>query len=79
MRPARRPYKNNTKAGSAQIIFTGMGRFNGSKTVSFKIDKAAIADTDVIEKTEYVNKTALPLYRSSAVVFSDKTGRSGSL
>lgn len=33
-------YKNNTKSGTAKVVLRGMGIYGGTKTVSFKINKA---------------------------------------
>ncbi|MBE6010468.1 MAG: hypothetical protein E7236_07405 [Lachnospiraceae bacterium] len=32
-------YRNNVNAGTASVIITGIGKYNGSKTVTFKITK----------------------------------------
>jgi len=34
-------YKNNTNAGTASLIITGKGKYTGTKTVTFTINKAA--------------------------------------
>ncbi len=55
-------YKNNTKAGSAQIVFTGIGKYNGSKSASFKIDKAELtaANVEYAESATYCKSGAKP-------------------
>lgn len=41
-------YKNNVNAGKATVTVRGIGSYAGSKTVSFKINKCAIADKNVL-------------------------------
>jgi len=40
-------YKNNTNAGTASVTLTGKGRYCGTRTVTFKINKASIAKASV--------------------------------
>jgi hypothetical protein len=43
-------YENNSKAGTAKIIFTGKGRYNGTLKKSFKINKVVLTDS-MLEST----------------------------
>jgi len=38
-------YANNTKAGTAKIVFTGKGRYNGMLKKTFKITKAPLSES----------------------------------
>ena len=58
-------YVNNTKAGTAKIVFTGKGLYNGTLTKSFKITKAQLSDSmldDASKKIEvtYTGKAVKP-------------------
>ena len=47
-------YKNNKKAGTASVKITGKGKYKGSKTVQFKINKRSIDGADIVlSKSEY--------------------------
>ena len=37
-------YKNNTKVGTATVVFTGVGNYHGTVSKTFKINKAKLAD-----------------------------------
>ncbi len=50
-------YKNNINAGTAQIIITGKGWYTGSKTITFKIAKAASKVTLKAKTATYTGKT----------------------
>jgi hypothetical protein len=43
-------YENNSKAGTAKIIFTGKGRYNGTLKKSFKINRVVLTDS-MLEST----------------------------
>ena len=50
-------YVNNTKAGTAKIVFTGKGLYNGTLTKSFKITKAQLSDNMLDEASKNIKET----------------------
>ncbi len=56
-------YANNTKAGTARIIFTGTGLYNGTLTKTFKINKMKLDDSmlDEASKNIEMTRTGKPL------------------
>ena len=56
-------YANNTKAGTARIIFTGTGLYNGTLTKTFKITKMKLDDSmlDEASKNIEMTRTGKPL------------------
>ncbi len=40
-------YKNNTKAGTATLTITGKGNYNGSKAITFTIQKRSVAEASI--------------------------------
>lgn len=58
-------YANNTKAGTAKMVFTGKGIYNGTLTKTFKINKLALNDSMLDEaskniKMAYTGKAVKP-------------------
>lgn len=58
-------YANNVKAGTAKMIFTGKGLYNGTLTKTFKITKSALNDSMLDEaskniKLSYIGKALKP-------------------
>jgi hypothetical protein len=49
-------YENNNKAGTAKIVFTGKGKYNGTLKKSFKINKVTLATTDKKTKEQTLNE-----------------------
>ena len=50
-------YLNNTKAGTAKIVFTGKGLYNGTLTKTFKITKAPLSDSMLDEASKNIEET----------------------
>ncbi|MDE6663999.1 MAG: hypothetical protein K2K46_11765, partial [Lachnospiraceae bacterium] len=50
-------YLNNTKAGTAKIVFTGKGLYNGTLTKSFKISKAQLSDNMLDDASKSIEET----------------------
>ncbi|MBD5519776.1 MAG: hypothetical protein HDR03_00825 [Lachnospiraceae bacterium] len=50
-------YLNNTKAGTAKIVFTGKGLYNGTLTKSFKITKAQLSDNMLDDASKSIEET----------------------
>ncbi|MBD5519778.1 MAG: hypothetical protein HDR03_00835 [Lachnospiraceae bacterium] len=50
-------YLNNTKAGTAKIVFTGKGLYNGTLTKTFKITKAPLSDSMLDEASKNIKET----------------------
>ena len=55
-------YKNNTNAGTASVVITGIGTYSGTITKTFKITKADVADAavDPIASEVYNSKAHTP-------------------
>ena len=66
-------YKANVKAGTAVITAKGKGKFGGSKTIKFKINKAAISKASTSKvKTQKLNKTGVAVKPNVTVKFGGK-------
>ncbi|MBD5444305.1 MAG: hypothetical protein HDR29_02015, partial [Lachnospiraceae bacterium] len=50
-------YLNNTKAGTAKIVFTGKGLYYGTLTKTFKISKAQLSDSMLDEASKNIEVT----------------------
>ncbi|MDE6662754.1 MAG: hypothetical protein K2K46_05340 [Lachnospiraceae bacterium] len=50
-------YVNNTKAGTAKIVFTGKGLYNGTLTKKFKITKAPLSDSMLDDASKNIEVT----------------------
>ncbi|MDE6661702.1 MAG: hypothetical protein K2K46_00010, partial [Lachnospiraceae bacterium] len=50
-------YVNNTKAGTAKIVFTGKGLYNGTLTKKFKITKARLSDSMLDDASKNIEVT----------------------
>ncbi len=50
-------YANNTKAGTAKIILTGAGLYNGTLTKTFKITKMKLNDSMMDEASKNIEMT----------------------
>ena len=50
-------YANNTKAGTAKIMFTGKGLYNGTLTKTFKITKMPLSDSMLDEASKNIELT----------------------
>ena len=50
-------YVNNTKVGTAKIVFTGKGLYNGTLTKSFKINKAVLTKDMLDEASKKIEVT----------------------
>lgn len=59
-------YKNNTAAGTAKIVFTGIGSYKGTKEVTFEIGKSA--------QTITASKTEIEVYEDAAPFVLEVTG-----
>ncbi|MDE5939798.1 MAG: InlB B-repeat-containing protein [Lachnospiraceae bacterium] len=69
-------YRNNVNAGKATVTVRGIGNYAGSRDVTFKINKCAIADKDVLGTGFTVENPANMKYTGYAlkpnVVIKDK-------
>ncbi|MBQ1390722.1 MAG: cell wall-binding repeat-containing protein [Firmicutes bacterium] len=52
-------YKNNTVPGTATVTITGQGNFTGTKSVTFKIDKAKATATRLSGDNRYATSQAI--------------------
>ena len=71
-------YKNNVKAGTASVVFTGKGNFKGTLTKKFKIEKAknplkASAKAKTLS-VKYNKKKAITLKRAKAFKVAGNKG-----
>lgn len=55
-------YRNNVNAGTAQVVVTGKGNYQGTRTVSFKIVKPAAPKPNV-SSTVYITKSGKKYHR----------------
>lgn len=55
-------YSNNTNAGTAKVVVKGQGRYKGSKTLTFAINKQAIskASVTITKSAVYTGKAITP-------------------
>ena len=69
-------YKNNVKVGKAKVVIEGMGNFEGTKTLTFTIGKAAISKAKVakLAACAYTGKAVKPVPK---VTFGGKTLKKG--
>lgn len=64
-------YSNNINAGTATITITGMGKYVGTKTVTFTIGKASIANANItVNNVQYTGSKLTP---EPQVVLNGKT------
>ncbi len=72
-------YKNNTEAGTAEVVITGKGNYKGTKTLSFTIDKAdttARFEKDVYKKAYGAKKfTVKVVDAAGAVTFKSSSSK----
>ena len=70
-------YSNNKDAGTAQLIIKGEGNFNGTRTVSFTIDKASLKDVSVkgLSPVTYTGELVKPIL---AVTYNGRVLKFGS-
>lgn len=72
-------YKNNTEAGTAEVVITGKGNYKGTKTVSFTIAKAdttARFEKDVYKKAYGAKKfTVKVVDAAGAVTFKSSSSK----
>ena len=71
-------YKNNVKTGKATITLKGIGKYNGTKTITFKIVPKKVTSLKVTSKK---TKTAVVTYKkatgASGYQLSYKTSKKG--
>ncbi len=66
-------YKNNTKAGTATLTITGKGNYNGSKAITFTIQKRSVAEASISNVNSSYTYTGKAISPNPTVKVGGKT------